>query len=375
MSGARLRVGVIFGGRSGEHEVSLVSASSVLQALDPQKYEVVPIGITREGKWITAPNVLGLLKERAGFEAAQECVLRPEPDRDGLLMLSDARPSAGKLDVVIPLIHGTYGEDGTLQGLLELADVPYVGAGVLGSALGMDKVVQKQVFRQVGLRIAKYDWRHASVCEREPLKVAKAMEKSLRYPIFVKPANTGSSVGITKAHTRKELLQAMEMARSFDRKVVFEQGIPNVREIECSVLGNDEPIASVCGEVIPSNEFYDYDAKYVDGASRADIPAKLPRRVSEEIRRLAVRAYTAIDCAGMARADFFVSRRNGTVIINELNTIPGFTSISMYPKLWEASGVAFPELIRRLIALAIERHEQKSRLRHSYDPSAEWYRK
>jgi D-alanine-D-alanine ligase len=375
MSASRLRVGVIFGGRSGEHEVSLVSAASVLQALDPARYDVVPIGITREGRWITAPNVLGLLKERAGLETAPGCVLMPEPHHDGLLMLSDSTPSAGTLDVVIPLIHGTYGEDGTLQGLLELADIPYVGAGVLGSAVGMDKIVQKQIFRQAGLRIAKYEWRFSSVCMSEPLKVAKSIEKTLRYPIFVKPANTGSSVGISKAHNRKELLRGIDEAASFDRKVLFEQGVPNVREIECSVLGNDVPIASVCGEVIPSNEFYDYNAKYVDGASHAEIPARLPRKTSEQIRRLAVRAYTAIDCAGMARADFFVGRRTGTITLNELNTIPGFTSISMYPKLWEASGIPFSELLNRLIALALERHEQKSRLRYCYDPSAPWYRK
>jgi D-alanine-D-alanine ligase len=375
MSTSKLRVGIIFGGRSGEHEVSLVSATSVTQALDPEKYEVVPIGITREGRWISAGNALALLKERAGLDAAPGCVLMPEPRHDGLLLLSENKPSVGKLDVVFPMIHGTYGEDGTLQGLLELADIPYVGAGVLGSAVGMDKIVQKQIFKQAGLRIAKYDWRHSSVCESEPMKVARSIEKTLRYPVFVKPANTGSSVGITKAHSRAELVRGMHEAVSFDRKVIFEQGLGNVREIECSVLGNDAPMASVCGEVVPSNEFYDYDAKYVDGASRSEIPAHLPRRVSEEIRRLAIRAYTAIDCAGMARADFFVGRRSGVITINELNTIPGFTSISMYPKLWEATGISYRELLDRLIGLAIERHTQKSRLRHTYDPSAAWYRK
>jgi D-alanine-D-alanine ligase len=375
MATSKLRVGIIFGGRSGEHEVSLVTASSVAAALDPEKYEVVPIGITREGRWISAGNALALLKERAGLDNAPGCVLMPEPHHDGMLILSDSKPTVGKLDVVIPLVHGTYGEDGTLQGLLELADIPYVGAGVLGSAVGMDKIVQKQIFEQAGLRIAKYDWRLSSACQSEPAKVARSVENILRYPVFVKPANTGSSVGITKAHNRRELLRGMEEAASFDRKVIFEQGLANVREIECSVLGNDAPLASVCGEVVPSNEFYDYDAKYVDGASRTEIPAHLPRKVSKQIRGLAIRAYTAIDCAGMARADFFLGRRTGTITINELNTIPGFTSISMYPKLWEATGVSYRELLDRLIGLAIERHIQKSRLRHTYDPSAEWYRK
>jgi D-alanine-D-alanine ligase len=374
MSAPKLRVGVIFGGRSGEHEVSLVSAGSVLQALDPAKYDVVPIGITRAGRWISSPHAMAMLKERTGLETAPGCVLMPEPGHEGLLLLSEAKPSVGSLDVIIPLVHGTYGEDGTLQGLLELADIPYVGAGVLGSALGMDKIVQKQLFIRAGLRIAKYTWHLSALCQQEPGKVARDVEKTLRYPIFVKPANTGSSVGITKAHTRAELQKGMADASTYDRKVIFEQGVADAREIECSVLGNDAPLASVCGEVIPSNEFYDYDAKYVDGASRAEIPARLPRRMSDQIRKMAVRAYVAIDCAGMARADFFVTRRKGTVYINELNTIPGFTSISMYPKLWEASGLSFPALLDRLIELAIQRHAEKARLRYSFDPSSEWYR-
>jgi D-alanine-D-alanine ligase len=374
MSASKLRVGVIFGGRSGEHEVSLVSASAVMQALDRTRYEVVPIGITREGHWISAPRALAMLKERAGLDSAPGCVLIPEPRHEGLLMLATGDPSVGALDVVIPLVHGTYGEDGTLQGLLELADLPYVGAGVLGSALGMDKIVQKQLFAQAGLRTTRYEWRLSSLCRDAPVKTARGVETKLRYPIFVKPANTGSSVGITKAHTRSELLKGMELAVPFDRKLIFEQGVEGAREIECSVLGNDTPIVSVCGEVFSSNEFYDYNAKYVDGASSSEIPARLPRRTSEQIRRMAIKAYTALDCSGMSRADFFVTRRNGTVYINELNTIPGFTAISMYPKLWEASGLGFSALLDRLIELAQQRHEEKAHLRHSYDPSAAWYR-
>jgi D-alanine-D-alanine ligase len=374
MAPSRLRVGVIFGGRSGEHEVSLVSASSVLQALDPAKYDVVPIGITREGRWISSPQAMALLKERSGLDDAPGCVLMPEPRHEGLLMLTGGHAASGALDVVVPLVHGTYGEDGTLQGLLELAGVPYVGAGVLGSALGMDKIIQKRLFEKAGLRVARYVWHLSSDCLAHPQKVIRDVESSLKYPVFVKPANTGSSVGITKAHTRAELRAGMETATAFDRKVIFEQAVSDVREIECAVLGNDEPVASVCGEVIPSNEFYDYDAKYVDGASRAEIPARLSRKVSAQIQRMALCAYTAIDCAGMARADFFVTRRKGTIYINELNTIPGFTSISMYPKLWESSGLKFPELLDRLIELAMQRHKEKGRLRHSFDPSSAWYR-
>jgi D-alanine-D-alanine ligase len=374
MAQRALRIGVIFGGRSGEHEVSLVSAASVIRALDPARYEVVPIGVTRDGRWYSAPDVLTQLREHGQPAAESECVLVPEPGRPGLLSLDGGGGRTEPLDVVFPLIHGTYGEDGTLQGLLELAEVPYVGAGVLGSSVGMDKVVQKQLFVQAGLRIAKYTWALAQRCAASPRAVIAEAEKHLHYPIFVKPANTGSSVGITKAHTRKELVAGMELAASYDRKVVFEQGIPHAREIECSVLGNDDPVVSQPGEIVPSNEFYDYDAKYVDGKSATYIPAPLPRPAITAIRRLALQAYRAIDCAGMARADFFYVTRTKSVIINELNTIPGFTSISMYPKMWEASGLPFSGLLDRLVELALERHAAKMALRRTYDPSKEWYR-
>jgi len=375
MTTRRLRVGVIFGGRSAEHEVSIVSAASVIESLDPQRYDVVPIGISREGRWLSSPRALQLLRERTGLETMTECVLVPEPNRQGLMVVSGTGDAVAPLDVVFPLVHGTYGEDGTLQGLLELADIPYVGAGVLGSALGMDKIVQKHLFVEAGLRVAKYTWALSSRCVEKPRAVIADVERTLRYPIFVKPANTGSSIGISKAHTRKELTAAIALAAAYDRKVIFEQGVRNAREIECAVLGNDAPEVSVPGEIIPSNEFYDYDAKYVDGKSMAVIPAKLPRRTAEEVRRIAVAAYKAIDCAGMARADFFVVRGSGTIYINELNTIPGFTSISMYAKLWQASGLSFSALLDRLIDLALERHQQKSGLRRFYDPSRDWYRR
>ncbi len=375
MGDRKLRIGVIFGGRSGEHEVSLVSAASVIAALDPTRYDVVPIGISREGRWVSSGRAMELLRDRRLLDQEPECVLVPEPNRQGLLVVSAPGESATPLDVVFPLVHGTYGEDGILQGLLELADIPYVGAGVAGSSLGMDKILQKHLFIRAGLKVAKFTWALSSACQASPRRVVASVERELRYPVFVKPSNTGSSVGIGKAHNRHELLDAMNVAAVYDRKVIFEQGVRNAREIECGVLGNDQPEASAVGEIIPSNEFYDYDAKYVDGKSRAIIPASLPRRVTTLVRSMAIRAFKAIDCTGMARADFFVVRKSNSVYVNELNTIPGFTSISMYPKLWEASGISFPELLNRLIHLARERHAQKDTLRRFYDPRNDWYRR
>ncbi len=370
----KLRVGVVFGGRSGEHEVSLVSATSVMNALDKDKYEVVPIGITQEGRWLSSARALQLLKAKDGLAQEPERFLVPEPNRQALVSADGPGAPEVAVDVIFPVIHGRYGEDGTLQGLLELANVPYVGAGVLASAVGMDKIIQKQLFKQAGLRGPSYVWFLSRVCKENPAKVAAAVKRKLRYPLFVKPANTGSSVGISKAHDVRELRQALLLAAEYDLKVIIEQGVNDVREIECSVLGNDEPLVSVPGEIIPSNEFYDYDAKYVDGKSRAIIPAGLPARVTAEVRRMARAAYVAVDCSGMARVDFFVKRRTYTVYLNELNTIPGFTSISMYPKLWEASGVSYPELLDRLISLALERHREKSSLKTSYQPASDWYK-
>lgn len=370
----KLRVGVIFGGRSGEHEVSLVSATSVIQALDKEKYEVVPIGITQEGRWISSSESLKLLKSRTGVEEEPERFLVPEPNRQSLVSLTgDAGPEV-KLDVVFPVIHGTHGEDGTMQGLLELANIPYVGAGVLASAVGMDKIIQKQLHRHAGLPVVKYAWFLSSDYKSDPKKIVAAIEKTLEYPVFVKPSNTGSSVGISKSHNRKELFGALALASDFDRKIIVEQGVKNVREIEVSVLGNDKPVASIPGEIIPSNEFYDYDAKYVDGKSVAVIPAKLPKNVVKKIQHLAVKAFTVLDGAGMARVDFFVTKKTNKIYLNEINTIPGFTSISMYPKLWEASGITFAELLDRLIQLALERHNEKNRIRTSINPTKEWYK-
>jgi D-alanine-D-alanine ligase len=326
----KIRVGVVRGGRSGEHEVSLRSAESILKAIDRNKYDVVPITITHEGRW-------------------DPFTISPDP--------SGERP----VDVVFPIVHGTYGEDGTIQGLFELANLPYVGAGVLGSAVGMDKDVMKRLFRDAKLPIVEY-W---AVAKSELDSFLQAKMNNLPYPVFVKPANLGSSVGISKAHSPEELPAALQTAAEYDRKIVVERGV-DAREIELSVLGNDEPIASVPGEIIPSNEFYDYNAKYVDDNSRLLIPAPLNNGQVEEAQRLAIAAFKALECSGMGRVDLFAERSTGKFYVNEVNTLPGFTSISMYPKMWEASGLPYTQLIDRLIMLAIERHAEKNKLRTKY---------
>jgi D-alanine-D-alanine ligase len=383
MPGApKLRVGVIFGGRSAEHEVSLVSAASVINALDKTKYEIVPIGISADGRWLSSPDAVRLLKEGGRLDDQPEKILLPDPAGKGLVELGAksgpavAGGAAGKypIDVIFPTLHGTFGEDGTVQGLFELAGIPYVGAGVLGSAAGMDKVVTKQLCEHERIPVAPYVWFLVDEYRAGSKKIVSLIEKKLRYPCFVKPANSGSSVGISKAHNRKELLPALELAAQYDRKILVERSIERAREIELSVLGNDDPAASVPGEILSSNEFYDYDAKYVDGKSRAVIPAALPKRVTARLQELAVRGFKAIDCAGMARVDFLVVKRTNAIFFNEINTIPGFTSISMYPKLWEASGLAYSKLLDRLIDLALERYRVRAALRTTFRPKTDWYK-
>lgn len=346
----KIRVGVIFGGRSGEHEISLRSAESILKSIDRSKYDVVPIGITHEGRWLASKNALALLPAKDQIErtltTGEPVTLPAEPTASGIV------------DVIFPVLHGTYGEDGTIQGLLELANVPYVGAGVLGSAVGMDKDVMKRLLRDAGLPVVEY-W---TVRKAELDVFLQAKISELPYPVFVKPANLGSSVGITKVHAPEELPGALQTAAEYDRKIVIEKGL-EAREIEVSVLGNDDPIASVPGEIIPSREFYDYEAKYADEDSRLLIPAPLTGGQVEEAQHLAVAAFKVLECAGMARADLFLEKTSGRFFVNEINTIPGFTAISMYPKLWEASGIPYSELIDRLIALALDRHAEKNKLR------------
>jgi D-alanine-D-alanine ligase len=366
MERKKIRVAVLFGGKSGEHQVSLASAQSVMAALDPTKYELYPIGISMSGRWITSGDPMKLLTDGPDTpDSEQGTGLAIAGRRDLVPGMQQTR--FPDVDVVFPVLHGTFGEDGTVQGLLELADLAYVGAGVLGSALGLDKAAMKDVFRAHGLPIVdsavimRHVWRQA----RE--QTIAVVEGQFTYPVFVKPANLGSSVGISKAHDRMELAVALDEAARYDRKLLVEKAV-NAREIECSVLGNDEPITSVVGEVVPCHEFYDYSAKYIDQGSELHIPADLPEVTVRLVQSLAVRAFLALDCAGMARADFFVCRDTGDVYINELNTIPGFTSISMYPKLWEASGLPYPDLLDRLISLAMERYQDRHGSLTYYNP-------
>jgi len=364
----KIRVGVLFGGRSGEHEVSLTSAASVIKALDPARYEVVPIGITREGKWLAGSAADRLLPGVLEHGAPVTPSVNPSGPK---LIRLDARAASTKqrapsVDVVFPVLHGTFGEDGTVQGLLELADVPYVGAGVLGSAAGMDKDVMKRLFRDAGLPVVPWILVQRSEWEREPVRVGRLIKREIGFSLFVKPANLGSSVGITKVHHQEDLARAMKLAADYDRKILVEKAV-DAREIECSVLGNDQPQASVPGEVVPINEFYDYEAKYEKEGSELIIPAKLAARQTRQVRDHSIRAFQAVDCCGMARVDFLLDRNTGKLWVNEINTIPGFTPISMYPKLWEASGLPYPQLIGRLIELALERHAEKRRTRYSFD--------
>ena len=382
----RLRVGVLYGGRSGEHEVSLASAASVFANLDRTRYEPVAIRIEKDGRWTLADKppavmVAGDVIEQARLEAARpvregrEVHFVARPSEETILSITRSRqrdddlPAATvtgiELDVIFPMLHGPYGEDGTMQGLLELANIPYVGGGVLASAVGMDKGMMKVAFAGRALPICPYRVVLRHEWERGAEKIVADLEKALKYPMFVKPANLGSSVGISKAKDAAGLAEAMALAGSFDRKIVVEAAVPNAREIECGVLGNDEPEASVAGEIIPSREFYDYEAKYLDEGSTAVIPADLPKKTGEQVRRLAVEAFKAIDGAGMARVDFLLERGTSKLYVNEVNTIPGFTTISMFAKLWQASGVEYPALLDRLIALALQRHADKQQLRTS----------
>lgn len=370
----KLRVGVIFGGRSGEHEVSLASAASVLRALDPKRYDVLPIGITKAGAWVAGSRALPALQLGQGRMLPASTVLPQPVTSRAVIAAGRATVASLRPDVVIPLVHGTFGEDGTLQGLLELADIAYVGSGVLGSAVAMDKVVQKQLCRQARLPVVDYVWFFTARWRVRRLRLVRQVERELGYPVFVKPANLGSSVGISKCADRLQLVRGVRVASEYDRKLLVEAAVARAREIEVAVLGNDVPRASVAGEIVPSNEFYDYAAKYVDGKSQAYIPAHLSQKIHRVVRQIAVEAFGVLNLSGMARVDFLVSRPRGAVYLNEVNTIPGFTSISMYPKLWEASGLPYPKLLDRLIALALERHRQLARRRTDYAPTSDWHR-
>lgn len=376
----KIKVAVIFGGKSTEHEVSRVSAASVVRNIDKEKYDVVTIGITKEGRWLPYSGSADLIengkweaearKSLAGGGARSSKLLpgkfhRKDDTSKGvetraLLEIAGAEANDEKIDVVFPALHGCNGEDGTIQGFLELADVPYVGAGVLGSALGMDKAYARVILEKVGIPQARYLLLLRKEVRENWEKTIEEVENNFSYPFFIKPSNSGSSVGVTKAHDRKEFEEGLKVAMKYDRKILVEEFIDG-REIECAVLGNDKPQASTVGEIVPSNEFYDYDAKYKSDDSKLIIPAELPFGTIQEIREYAIKAFKALDCAGLARVDFFVHRDTGKIYINEINTIPGFTPISMYPKLWEASGVPYSELIDRLIMLAIEKYNDNQR--------------
>ena len=369
----KIRVGIIFGGRSGEHEVSFCSASSIIKAIDKDKYTVVPIGITKEGRWIS-PRDSELALQSGKIEGKNTVILLNDSFSKSLVCIDnnqrlDKSSALEKLDVIFPVLHGPYGEDGTVQGLLELANIPYVGAGVAASAISMDKDLMKIIFQQKNLPILKWMTIKRKEWQKDKEKILSLIQNGFGYPLFVKPTNLGSSVGITKVHKKEELEKAIDLASSYDRKILIEKGLEEVREIECGVLGNDGPRASVVGEVKPAGEFYDYDSKYIDKETQLIIPADLPDEVSQEVQRIALRAFKAVDAAGMARVDFFVSKKENKIYLSEINTIPGFTSVSMYPRLWEASGISYPELIDRLIQLALERHQDKKQNKISYDES------
>lgn len=360
----KINIGVLFGGRSGEHEVSLMSAHSVIAALDPEKYAVTQIGITHEGRWLVGEETLPALVSGNTANLASAALLT-DPSHPGLYAIRDTQhglllETLAALDVLFPVLHGTYGEDGTIQGLFEMADVAYVGAGVLGSALGMDKGVFKDVMTANGIPVVETLIVLRADIEKDLPAVVERAEKLAAYPLFTKPANLGSSVGISKCRSRSDLVEGLMDAARYDRRVLVERGV-DAREIEVSVLGNDRPEASLPGEILPSREFYSYEAKYVDDASELLIPAPLPEAVSQRVRELAVRAYRAVDCCGLARADFFLEKSTGELYLSEINTMPGFTKISMYPKLWEASGLPYPALLDRLIDLAFERKAERDR--------------
>lgn len=388
----RLNVGVIFGGRSGEHEVSIVSADSVINALDPAKYSIIPIGIAKDGAWYAGAEAMSRLKEQINDPEAR-VTLPVDPLLQQLIPLGKGVGEVfERLDVIFPVVHGPLGEDGTLQGLLELTDLPYVGSGVLGSALSMDKVVQKHICRQMGLPVVDFlwirdiDWQADSDADSLPIladqlgnitrqQMLQLCGDRLDFPLFVKPANMGSSVGISKAHNRQELEQAITNAFFYDKKILVEKAVRNTRELEVSVLGNDSPRASVIGEIAPSNEFYDYDAKYIDGSSQLTIPAEIDAELAQSMQIAAIKAFLAVSAESMARVDFLLDNLENRFYLSEVNTIPGFTSISMFPKLWEASGLAYSALLDELIRLAFERRHRVKRLQKSYHPKADWFRK
>jgi D-alanine-D-alanine ligase len=367
----KIRIGVIFGGRSGEHAVSLMSARSVLSVMDPSKYEITQIGITKTGEWYTGANVLSSLEEE-NFSGLNKAILKPVPGTCILFRIIESHEgqkleACTELDVLYPVLHGTFGEDGTLQGFFEMADVAYVGAGVLGSSVGMDKGLFKDVMRANDIPVVESIIVSRMEIQKDINNVITRAEHLSSYPFFVKPANLGSSVGISKCRNRSDLMEGIIDAARYDRRVLIERGLTNPREIEISVLGNESPAVSVVGEILPEADFYSYSAKYLDDRSRLMIPAELPVDLAKKMQEIAVKVYSVIDCAGLARVDFLLDRENGEFFISEVNTLPGFTKISMYPKLWEASGMPYAQLIDRLVDLALERKADRDHTVRTYE--------
>ncbi len=365
-------VAVVFGGRSGEHEVSVVSAKNIIETMDKNKYTVLQIGITKSGKWLHGENAIDAFKN-ADYEGLTEVSLNVESGSRELISLSDGKYEKMHVDIFFPALHGPYGEDGTIQGLFEMANIPYTGCGVLASSVGMDKLMTKAVWEQAGLPVTPYVESTKREWEANSQSVIEASEEKLEYPVFVKPANMGSSVGINKAKNRDEFIRAMDIACEFDHRILIEKGL-KIRELECAVLGNEEPQTARVGEVLVGGEFYDYNDKYVNGVSKTQIPANIPASLEERIREIAIRAYKMLDCSGLSRVDIFFDEAENKIYLNEINTMPGFTAISMYPKMWNESGLSYSQLIDKIIDLGFERHKRKNEKKISFDEAGEWFK-
>lgn len=368
----KIRVAVVFGGRSGEHEVSIVSASNIIEAMSKDKYDVFPVGITKEGKWLTGENAINAFKN-GDYSGLTEVILNVASGSNELIHLIDGNYQRIKIDIFFPALHGPYGEDGTIQGLFEMANVPYTGCGVLASSAGMDKLVTKALWEQAGLPVVPYIGINKKAWRHNPQEIIKRTENELGFPIFVKPSNMGSSVGITKVKEKSDLESAINLACEFDHRILIEKGL-EVRELECAVLGNDDPQTARVGEVIVGREFYDYKDKYVEGKSTTQAPADIPKELECKIRKIAVKAYKVLDCCGLARLDTFYDKTNEELVINEINTMPGFTEISMYPKMWDASGISYHELIDRIIELGFDQFKKKGEKKISFEDAGKWYK-
>lgn len=368
----KIRAAVVFGGRSGEHEVSIVSAKNIIEAMDKEKYDVIPIGITKDGRWLSGDNAISAFQS-GDYSRLAEVSLNSKSGSNELLHFKDNTYEKLHVDIFFPALHGPFGEDGTIQGLFEMANVPYTGCGVLASSVGMDKLMTKAVWEQAGLPIIPYVGVNKKAWDNDPDEVVRKVENELDYPVFVKPANMGSSVGITKVKSREDLRKAMDLACQFDHRILIEKGL-KIRELECAVLGNDDPRMAHVGEVLVGGEFYDYSDKYIDGKSSTQVPADIPRSLEKEVQDMALRAYKVLDCSGLARVDIFYDKHTKDLHLNEINTMPGFTSISMYPKMWAESGIPYAELIDKIIELGFERHKKKNEKKISFDDAGDWFK-